>query len=68
MSDLVLAGIMGAQAVVLALIARVRWRCDNSGNCHSGCTEHSLTPSSETIDVHEYVVGDSKVLVVSPKS
>ena len=69
MSDIWLAGVMGLQAVALALISRIRWRCNSDGTCTSGCTEHSLSPSSDTIDVHEYVVGgDQRVLVVSSKN
>ena len=57
-----------AEAVALALIARARWRCDERGQCSSGCTEHSLAPSSDAVDCHEYVVGDSKVLLVTSKT
>ena len=74
MSELSLALVMGGQAVLLALISRIRWRCfpdPETGRCTmvSGCTEHSLAPSSEAIDCQEFVVGnDQKVLVVSSKS
>ena len=71
MSDggVTLAVVMAAQAVVLALVSRVRWRCHEDGTCTSGCTEQSLVPSSDTIDCQEFVVGsDQRVLVVSSKS
>ena len=61
----------GAQAIALALIGRLRWRCfpDEDGKCIclSGSTEGQLV-SGETVDAHEYEVGGSKVLVVSAKS
>ena len=49
MSDggITLAIVMAAQAVVLALVSRVRWRCHEDGTCTSGCTEQSLVPSSD---------------------
>ena len=68
MSDIWLAAVMGAQAIALALIARVRWRCHEDGTCTSGCTEHNLSPSSETVDVHEWRGGGQQGLVVSAKS
>ena len=66
--DIALAGVMACQAVALALIARVRWRCHEDGSCTSGCTEHSLSPSSEAVDMHEHVVGDQRILVISAKT
>ena len=64
-----LAVVMAAQAVLLALVSRVRWRCHEDGTCTSGCTEQSLVPSSDAIDCQEFVVGnDQRVLVVSSKS
>ena len=63
--------IMGVQAVALALVARLRWRCfpDENGKCicMSGCTEGYLI-SGDSVDAHEYEVGGSKVLVISAKS
>ena len=70
MSDggVTLAIVMAAQAVVLALVSRVRWRCHEDGTCTSGCTEQSLS-SSDAIDCQEFVVGnDQRVLVISSKS
>ena len=68
-----LAIIMGGQAIALALIGRLRWRCfpDETGRCTmvSGCTEAQLVPSSDSIDCQEFVVGnDQQFLVVSSKS
>ena len=69
-----LALVMGGQAVLLALISRIRWRCfpdAETGRCTmvSGCTEAQLVPSADSIDCQEFVVGkDQKVLVVSSKS
>ena len=61
---------MGIQAIALALISRLRWRCypDESGRCQmvSGCTEHSLLESGG-VDAAEYVINDQKVLLVSGK-
>ena len=71
MSDggITLAIVMATQAVVLALVSRVRWRCHEDGTCTSGCTEQSLVPSSDSVDCQEFVVGnDQRVLVVSSKS
>ncbi len=62
--------IMGVQAIALALISRLRWRCypDADGRCSmvSGCTEHSLQDSGG-IDAQEFVIADQKVLLVSGK-
>ena len=64
-----LAVVMAAQAVLLALVSRVRWRCHEDGTCTSGCTEQSLVPSSESVDCQEFQIGtDQKVLVISSKS
>ena len=61
---------MGVQAIALALIARLRWRCypDETGHCQmvSGCTEHSLQDSGG-VDAQEFVIADQKVLLVSGK-
>ena len=60
-----LAMVIAAQAVMLVLLSRVRWRCHEDGTCTSGCTEQSLVPSSDAIDCQEFVVGnDQRVLVV----
>ena len=71
MTEWLVPTIMGAQAIALALIARLRWRCfpDDNGKCIclSGCTEAQLV-SGESVDCHEYEVGGSKVLIVSAKS
>ena len=70
MSEWLVPTIMGVQAIALALISRLRWRClqDEEGHCRmtSGCTEHSLLESGG-IDTHEFVVADQKVLLVSSK-
>ena len=68
-----LAVIMGAQAVLLAIISRLRYRCypDENGKCTmmSGCSEVPMTDSHECIDAHEYTIGSGqKVLVVSAKN
>ena len=72
MSDWLVPTIMGAQAVLLAIISRLRFRCfpDESGTCicMSGCTEGQLV-SSDSVDAHEYEVGNGqKVLLVSSKT
>ena len=72
MTEWLVPGIMGVQAVLLALINRLRWRClpDENGNCIclSGCTEAQLV-SGDSVDAHEYEVGNGqKVLVISAKS
>ena len=63
--------IMGVQAISLALISRLRWRCypdQETGRCImvSGCTEHSLQDSGG-IDVQEFVVADQNVVIMSGK-
>ena len=63
--------IMGCQAIALALISRLRWRCypdPDTGRCTmvSGCTEHSLQDSGG-IDASEFVINDQKLLLVSSK-
>ena len=62
--------IMGIQAVSLALINRLRFRCDPDENnrcvCRSGCTEHSFLEAGG-IDASEFFVNDQKVLLVSSK-
>ena len=68
MSEWLVPVIMGAQAVALALISRLRWRCfpDENGKCTmiSGCTEHALQESGG-IDTQEFCINDQKVLLVS---
>ena len=71
MTEWLIPTIMGVQAVALALISRLRWRCypdPETGRCQmvSGCTEHSLTESGG-VDAHEYVNADQKVLLESGK-
>ena len=62
--------IMGIQAVALALINRLRFRCvpdeNNRCVCVSGCTEHSLAEAGG-VDASEFVINDQKVLLVSLK-
>ena len=69
-SEWLVPSIMGLQAIALALISRLRWRCypDETGKCTmiSGCTEHALTESGG-IDASEFVLNDQKVLLVSSK-
>ncbi len=66
-----LAVIMGSQAVLLAIIGRLRYRCfpdPETGRCvcASGCSEIPLQDSHVAVDAHEYVVGGgNKVLLVS---
>ena len=72
MTEWLVPSIMGAQAIALALISRLRWRClpDENGKCIclSGCTEAQLV-SGDSVDAHEYEVGNGqKVLVISAKS
>ena len=69
MSEWLVPVIMGAQAVALALISRLRWRCfpdPETGRCTmvSGCTEHALQESGG-IDAQEFTIADQKVLLVS---
>ena len=64
---------MGVQAIMLAVISRLRFRClpDESGNCRclSGCSEVPLTDSHDRVDAHEYTIGSGqKVLLVSGKT
>ena len=69
MGDISLAIVMAAQAVLLALVSRVRWRCHEDGTCTSGCTEQSLVPSSDSVHAEEFVIGsDQRVLLVSSKT
>ena len=74
MSEISLALVMASQAVLLALISRVRWRCfpdPETGRCTmvSGCTDQSLMPSSDSVQAEEFVVGsDQRVLLVSSKT
>ena len=71
MTEWLVPTIMGVQAVALALIRRLRWRCfpnPETGRCQmvSGCTEHSLAESGG-VDAQEFVIADQKVLLVSGK-
>ena len=70
MTEWLVPTIMGVQAVALALISRLRWRClpDENGKCVclSGCTEGMLV-SEGAVDCHEYEVGGQQVLVISSK-
>ena len=72
MTEWLVPGIMGVQAVMLAMNNRQRWRClpgdDGKCICLSGCTEAQLV-SGDSVDAHEYEVGNGqKVLVISAKS
>ena len=72
MTEWLVPTIMGAQAIALAAIARIRWRClpseDGKCICMSGCTEAQLV-SGDSVGAHEYEVGNGqKVLVVSAKT
>ena len=66
--------IMGGQAVLLATISRLRFRClpdPETGRCVmlSGCSEVPLQDSHDAVDAHEYVVGGGqKALLVSSKN
>ena len=69
--DWVTPTIMCAQAIGLALIGRLRWRCypdPETGRCTmlSGCTEHSLQENGG-VDASEFCINDQKVLLVSSK-
>ena len=71
--SVILATIMGGQAVLLAMITRLRFRClpDENGKCVclSGCSEVPLIDSHEAVEAQEYVIGSGqKVLLVSGKS
>ena len=69
MSEISLAIVMASQAVLLALVGRIRWRCHDDGTCTSGCTESSLVPASDSVHAEEFVVGaDQRVLLVSSKT
>ena len=74
MSEITLALVMASQAVLLALISRVRWRCfpdPETGRCTmvSGCTDQSLMPASDSVQAEEFVIGaDQRVLLVSSKT
>ncbi len=74
MNEISLALVMASQAVLLALIPRVRWRCfpdPETGRCTmvSGCTDQRLMPSSDTVQAEEFVIGaDQRVLLVSSKT
>ena len=61
--------ISSGSAIVLALIARLRWRCmpDKDGKCicQSGCSEVPLTDAQEEVICHEYDLNGQKVLLVS---
>ena len=72
MTEWLVPGIMGVQAILLAVFNRLRWRCLPGENgkyiCLSGCTEAKLV-SGESVDAHEYEVGNGqKVLVISARS
>ena len=66
--------IVAANSIALALISRLRWRCfpdPETGRCIclSGCSEVPLTDSHDSVDAHEYVIGDGhRVLLVSAKT
>ena len=72
--SVLLASIMGAQAVLLGIVSRLRFRIfpdPETGKCIclSGCSEVPLTDSHEAVDCHEHEVGQGqKILVVSAKT
>ena len=73
--SVLLATIMGAQAVLLAIVSRLRFRIfpdPETGKCAclSGCSEVLFqTDSHEAVDCHEHGVGQGqKILVVSAKT
>ncbi len=74
MGDVSLAIIMTAQAVLLAAIARLRFKCfpeTETGRCTclSGCSEVPLQDSHDLVDAHEYTIGNGqRVLLVSSKT
>ena len=60
--SVLLASIMGAQAVLLGIVSRLRFRIfpdPETGKCTclSGCSEVPLTDSHEAVDCHEHEVG-----------
>ena len=74
MPEWIVPTMMGVQALSLALISRVRWRCfpdPETGRCTmvSGCTDESLAENhcEIVVEAHELTNG-TRVLVVSPKS
>ena len=73
-ASLGLAALMAGQAILLALISRLRFRCmpdPETGRCvvTSGCSEVPLVDQHEMIDVKQYEVGSGqKVLLVSSKT
>ena len=71
--DWLVPSIMGAQAILLALIGRLRFRCvpdPQTGDCvvSSGCSEVPLQDSHDQVDAHEYTVGGQRILLVTPKT
>ena len=74
MSEWVIPTIVAANSVLLALIARLRWRCyenPETGRCTmvSGCSEIPFTDAHEMIEAKEYCVGEGqRVLLVSAKT
>ena len=69
-----LAALMAAQGIMLAIVARLRFRClpdpvTGKCICLSGCSEVPLTDTHEGIDAKQYEVGGGqKVLLVSSKT
>ena len=69
-----LAALMAGQAVLLALIGRLRFRClpdPETGKCVclSGCSEIPVADQHEMIEAREYEVGQGqRVLLVSSKT
>ena len=73
--SVLLAAIMGAQAVLLGIVSRLRFQNfpdPETGKCTclSGCSEVPFqTDSHEAVDCHEHEVGQGqKILVVSAKT
>ena len=73
-ASLGLAALMAGQAILLALIGRLRFRCmpdQETGRSvvSSGCSEVPLIDQHELIDARLYEVGSGqKVLLVSSKT
>ena len=72
--SVLLASIMGAQAVLLGIVSRLRFRIfptPKTGKCTclSGCSEVLMKDSHEAVDCHEHEVGQGqRILVVSAKT
>ena len=70
--SVLLATIMGAQAVLLGIVSRLRFRIfpdPETGKCTclSGCSEVPLTDNHEAVDCHEDEVGQGQNVWWSPR-